>query len=173
MIKNLKYIIILFFVVGCTSSKVFYDYDAKTDFSKYTSYHYFEDVGDGLNELDVKRFTRSIDYLLDSVKIKKAEKPSFFINVISEKSDVDQNGVGIGVGGGGRNLGVGFSTAISLGGKKINERITVDFVDASSNTLFWQGVLNVKVREKMKPEERVKLVNQIVRRILSNYPPKN
>ena len=173
MIKNCKYIIVLFFVCGCSSSRVFYDYDIKTDFSKYSSYHYFEDVGDGLNELDVKRFTRSIDHLLDSAQIKKVEKPSFFINVISEKSQNNQDDFGIGVGGGGRNLGVGFSTAISIGGKKINERVTIDFVDASTNTLFWQGVLNVKVREKMTPQQRVKLVDQIVRKILSNYPPKS
>ena len=172
MLKNLKYCIILLFLVGCSSTKVMYDYDTKTDFSKYKTYHFFEDTGDGLNELDVKRFTRSIDHILDSLQLKKSEAPSFFINVISEKSDVEQDDFGIGIGGGGRNVGIGISTGISFGGKKINELITIDFVDAQSNKLFWQGVLNVKVREKIKPKERVALVEKIVKKILSNYPPK-
>lgn len=172
MLKNLKYCIILLFLVGCSSSKVVYDYDTKTDFSKYKTYHFFEDAGDGLNELDIKRFTNSIDYVLDSLQLKKSETPSFFINVISEKSDVEQDDFGIGIGGGGRNVGIGISTGISFGGKKINELITIDFVDAQSNKLFWQGVLNVKVREKIKPKDRVVLVERIVKKILSNYPPK-
>jgi len=173
MLRNLTFVIVTLILTGCSSSKLVYDYDVKTDFSQYTSYHFFEDVGDGMNELDVKRFTQSIDHILDSIQIKKQEKPSFFINVISEKSEVTQDGIGVGIGGGGRNLGIGISTGISFGGKKINEQITVDFVDAQSNHLFWQGVLRVKVREKMKPKDRVVLVDKIVKKILSNYPPEN
>jgi hypothetical protein len=149
-----------------------YDYDTKTNFTKYTTYHFFDDVGDGLNELDVKRFTRSVDAVMDSLQIKKTEKPSFFINVISEKSDVVGDDLGVGIGGGGRNIGIGISTGISFGGKKVNERITIDFVDAASNQLFWQGTLNVKVREKIKPKEREVLVQKLIQKILSKYPPK-
>jgi hypothetical protein len=170
--RNSLYIIVLFLIAGCSSSKVVYDYDAKTDFSKYTTYHFFDDVGEGLNELDVKRFTRSIENVLDSLQIQKSEQPSFFINVISEKSDAVGDDVGVGIGGGGRNIGIGISTGISFGGNKINERITLEFVDSASNTLFWEGVINVKVREKIKPEDRVVLVDKIIRKILSKYPPK-
>ena len=166
-------IIVLFLITGCSSSRVVYDYDTKTDFSKYTTFHFFEDAGEGLNELDVKRFTRSIESVLDSLQIRKSDDPSFFINVISEKSDVVGDDVGVGIGGGGGNIGIGISTGITLGGKKINERITLEFVDAASNTLFWQGILDVKLREKIKPEDRVILVNKMVKKILNNYPPKN
>lgn len=164
--------IALFLIMGCSSSKVVYDYDTKTDFSKYTTYHFFDDVGKGLNELDVKRFTRSIEAVLDSLQIQKSEKPRFFINVISEKSEIERDDIGVGIGGGGRNVGIGISTGISFGGKKINERITLEFVDSDSNLLFWQGTLDVKVREKIKPQDRVVLVNEIIKKMLSKYPPK-
>ena len=72
--KNLKYIV-LFILVGCSSSKVVYDYDVKTDFSKYKTYDYFEDVGNGLSELDVKRFIRAVNYRLDSLGINQNESP--------------------------------------------------------------------------------------------------
>ena len=171
--KLLKYIVVLFFV-SCTGAKPVYDYNVKTDFSQYTTYHYFDDVGEGLNPLDVKRFKRSIDKYLDSIGIKKAEQPHFFINVISEKTEILQDdNFGIGIGGGNRNVGVGVSTGIPLGGKKFNERITIDFVDASDNKLFWQAFIDVRVKERYKPLERVALVEKIIQRILRGYPPKN
>ena len=168
--KNLKYIV-LFILVGCSSSKVVYDYDVKTDFSKYKTYDYFEDVGNGLSELDVKRFIRAVNYRLDSLGINQNEKPDFYINIISEKSEIPGDYIGLGLGTGGRNVGVGASTGIAIGGKKFNETITVDFVDAD-NQLFWQGAITVKVREKIKPKDRVVLVERIINQILSNYPPK-
>lgn len=170
--KNLKYIFILI-LFGCSSSKVVYDYDAKTDFSQYKTYDFFEDVGDGMNEIDARRFTASLEHQLDSLGLKKNSKPTFYINVISEKSEISNDNVGIGIGGGGRNVGFGISTGISIGGKKLNEKITIDFVDAKDNQLFWQGVLNIKVREKIKPEDRVVLVQNIIKKILDKYPPKS
>jgi hypothetical protein len=172
MRKNVKYLII-FLCFGCGASKVAYDYDVKTDFSKFTTYHYFDDVGEGLNQLDVKRFQRVIDPYLDSLGVKKVDRPSFFINVISERKPVLRNNLGLGVGGGGRNVGGAISTNLQFGGAQVDETIIIDFVDASNNKLFWQGVTTVRVRERVKPLERVKLVEKVVRRILANYPPKN
>ena len=126
--KKLKYIIVLL-CFGCSSPKVVYDYDVKTNFSQYRTYHFFDDVGDGVNELDVKRFVSSIEYQLDSIGLKKSEKPDIYINIMSEKSELSNgNNVGIGIGSGGRNIGIGISTGITLEGRKINERITIDFV---------------------------------------------
>lgn len=158
--------------MSCSASKVIYDYDANTDFSTFKTYSFFIDVGEGLNEIDVKRFTRSIERYLDSLGLKKVEKPDFYINVISEKSDAPRNNnVGIGVGGG-RNVGFGISTGITIGGKKINERIAIDFVASNNNTLFWQGIINAKVKENINPKERAVLVNNLIKKILSKYPPK-
>lgn len=171
--KYLKYLFV-FLLVSCSSSKVIYDYDVKTDFSKFKTYSFFEDVGGGLNEIDAKRFTRSIERYLDSLGFEKVEKPDFYINVVSEKSDVPRNNnVGIGVGSGGRRggVGLGISTGISIGGNKVNERIAIDFVDASSNQLFWQGVVNAKVKEKTNPSAREIFVNDLVKKILSKFPP--
>lgn len=172
MFKKITYGLLILVLMGCSASKVVYDYDVKTDFSKYNSYDYFEDVGEGLNELDIKRFTRSLDHVLDSLQLKKADKPSFYINVISEKSELVRDDIGIGLGTGGRNVGVGITTGISFGGKKLYEQINVYFVDAQSNTLFWQGVLKVKTRERIKPQKRVEMIKEMVKKVLSKYPPK-
>lgn len=171
--RKLSFIVALLFLAGCSSSKVVYDYDAKANFSKYKTYHFFDDLGDGLNKFDVQRFTRSLDHVLDSMQLKKEDNPSFFINVISDRIELVQDDIGVGLGSAGRNLGVGISTGVSFGGKKIYEQVTIDFVDAQSNQLFWQGVLKVKTRETIKPEKRVQMIHEIVKKILSKYPPKN
>lgn len=169
--KKVQYIL-LFLVLGCSTPKVVYDYDIKTDFSKYKTYAYFDDVGDGMNQLDVKRFIKSLDSHLDSIGIKRTDKPDFFINVISDKRESPKNNnVGVGVGTGGRNGGISISTGLLFGGNKIEEKITIDFVASSNNKLFWQGELIIKVREKIKPQERVKIVGQVVKKILDKYPP--
>ena len=168
--KHLKYIFV-FILFGCSSSKVVYDYDVKTDFSKFQTYAFFEDLGDGLNELDIKRFIKSLDKNLDSIGLQKAEKPDFFINVISEKREAPKNkNVGVGVGSGGRNAGISISTGIFFGGNKIDEKITIDFVESSNNKLFWKGEITIKVKEKITPEKRIEIVEEAVRKILSKYP---
>ena len=172
MTKYINYIVIFLSLVGCSSSKVVYDFDNTMDFTKYQSYQYFDDMGEGLNELDSKRFQASIDKFLDSVQIKRIDSPSFFIHVISESSKIEGTGIGIGLGSGGGNVGFGMSTGISLQSQRLQEKITIDFVDSITNKLFWQGVLTVKRKERMSPESRIELINEIVQRILSNFPPK-
>jgi hypothetical protein len=173
MKRNVLYVFVLLFCFGCGAARVTYDYNVKTDFSQFKTYHYFDDVGKGLNQLDVKRFVRAIDPILDSIGLRKSNYPSFFINVISERVPVLRNNLGLGIGGGRGNFGGGVSTNFQFGGAQFDETITIDFVDASNNVLFWQAETTVRVRERVKPEERVKLVEKVVRRILANYPPKN
>lgn len=168
--KYFRYIFLLL-IIGCSSSKVVYDYDSKTDFTKFKTYAFFEDVGDGLNEIDTKRFVNSIENYLDSLGLRKNEKPDFYINLVSEKAELPKNN-NVGVGVGGRNAGISISTGMLFGGNKIRETITIDFVESSNNKLFWQGILNTKVREKIKPEDREVLVDQIIAKILNKYPPK-
>ncbi len=171
MLRNLKYMLILL-CFGC-ASKVVYDYDTKTNFSKYKTYNYFDDVGDSLSRFDVKRFTRAIDTHLDSIGIKKSETPSFFINVIAERWDLQPTNTVFGVGVGGRNVGGVISTSVNFGAKKVNEKIVIDFVDADTNTIFWQGILSRTVKEKMKTKDRVWHIQKVVEQVLSNYPPKS
>lgn len=43
--------------MSCAISKIIIDYDVEIDFSNFKSYAFFEDLGKGLNELDIKRVT--------------------------------------------------------------------------------------------------------------------
>ena len=104
----------------------------------------------------------------------KVEKPDFYINVISKISDTQNNNtIGIGVGSSGRNGGFGISGGIPIGNKKLNEEFTIEFVNAKTDTLIWEGVLISKIKEKRKPEEKELHFKEIIKEILASYPLKN
>ena len=170
--KNLKYLF-LALLMGCSTSKVMTDYDDDINFTEFKTFAFFEDVGKGLNELDIKRATLIMTTELNKLGLQESETPDFFINIISNITEVNNtNTIGIGVGSGGRNGGFGVSGGIPIGGKKMNEELIVEFVNANDNTLFWEAILNSTIKEKRKPEEKEIHFQEIITKILEKYPPK-
>ena len=170
--KNLKYLFLVL-LMSCSTSKVITDYDDKADFSSFKTYAFYQDVGKGLNELDVRRVTSIMNTELNKLGIQESENPDFFINIITNTTEATNNNtIGIGVGSGGRNGGFGISGGIPIGGKKLNEEFIVEFVAATNNTLFWEAVLNSTINENRKPEEKELHFQEIIKIILEKYPPK-
>ncbi|WP_418649852.1 DUF4136 domain-containing protein [Tenacibaculum aestuariivivum] len=166
----LKFIFLLF-IVSCSSIKVVYDYDAKTNFENYKTFNFFDDAGKGLNELDVKRITSELIVLLEQKGMTLADNPDMYINILSKQSTaVNRNTIGVGIGGGG-NVSFGISGGIPIGSKKINEQLTIDFVESKNNDLLWQGIANNDIKEKITPQEKVTHYKKVIGKILVNYPP--
>jgi hypothetical protein len=160
--------------MGCSTSKVITDYDDKINFSKFRSFEFYEDNGENLNAFDVKRVEFLIDKKMKESGFKQSSTPDFFIYFNTENSVASNNNtIGIGLGTGGRSGGIGVSGGIPIGGKKINENLIIKFIEASSNSLFWEGALNSIIKEKRTPEERELYIKKVVTEILQNYPPKN
>lgn len=158
--------------MSCTSSKVITDYIADINFSEFTTYHFYDDVGKGLNELDVKRVTKAIDFEMNQKGFTKSETPDFLINVIVHFSEAPNNTIGIGIGNVGNNGGFGISGGIPLGSKKLNEEFIIEFVNSKTNSIIWEAVLNSKIKEKRVPEEKELHFKEIIPKILKKYPPK-
>jgi hypothetical protein len=150
------------------------DYDAEIVFLDFKTYAFFEDVGKGLNDFDIKRVITVINFELENRGYKEVENPDFYINIISKMTEsINTNTIGIGVGSGGRNGGFGISGGIPIGPKKQNEEFKIEFVNANTNLIIWEGTLNSTVKEQRKPEEKVLHFKEIIKNILSNYPPKS
>ncbi|WP_435414699.1 DUF4136 domain-containing protein [Polaribacter aestuariivivens] len=170
--KAVKYFFLLL-LMSCGTSKVIYDYDDKIDFSQFKTFHFFEDVGNGLNEFDVKRATVILESELSKLGLTKVENPDFFINIKAVITEAQNNNtIGIGIGSGGRNGGFGISGGIPIGGKKLNEKIIIEFVNAKNNELFWEGSLVTTIKENRKPAERELYLKDVIQKILAKYPPK-
>ena len=124
--KNIRYLL-LFFLMACSSTKVVYDYDVKTNFNTYKTFSFFEDVGAGLNNLDVNRLISILETELIQLGFQKAELPDFYINFSAKKEELRKNeNVSVGIGSGGGNVGFGIFGGIPIGGKKLLEKIKVE-----------------------------------------------
>ncbi len=158
--------------MSCTTSKVITDYDAKSNFTQFTTYNFYSDIGKGLNEFDVKRVIKSLNFELQEKGFIESENPDFYINVISEHTKTQNNTIGIGIGSGNNNGGFNISGGIPIGGEKIQEKFIIEFVNAKTNEIIWEGVLNSIIRVNRKPEIKEAHFYDIIHKIVSKYPPK-
>ncbi|SEB75909.1 protein of unknown function [Tenacibaculum sp. MAR_2009_124] len=169
--KKLIYLtLLLVLTISCTVNRTNYDYDSYTDFTKYKTYNFFNDVGKGLNELDVNRVQNIIARQLNLQGMVYSENPDVFVNFVSEKWDVNNNTT-IGLGMGGDNVGIGIS-GISLGDGDIKQNITIDLVDAGSNKLVWQGSVLSQISPNLSPSAKKKHFGIAIKKVFRKYPPK-
>ena len=162
-------IFILFLFFSCSTAKVITDYDNKIDFSTFKTYNYFENVGNGLSDLDLKRVIYSLNKELKLRGFAKSEKPDFFINVMSNVIEIENNNsIGIGVGNG----GFGISGGIPIGSKKLLEEFNIEYVSSKKDEVIWEGFLSSKIKESRSPIDRELHYKEIIKLILNTYPPK-
>jgi Domain of unknown function (DUF4136) len=172
--KTLKIFILALLVVSCAPIRVSYDYEKTTDFTKYKTYNYYQDIETGMSELDTKRILAALDTNLQSKGLSLSETPDFFINIQSSEFQESQpNTVGVGLGGEGRNVGGGLSVGIPIGQSNINRQIIIDFIDENGKGLFWQAVSDSSYSPKASPQKREATIKAIVEKVLLQYPPEN
>lgn len=171
--KTLKFLFVLLLSTSCGVT-VDYDYDSKTDFTKYKTYNYFSDIKSGLSELDAKRFYNALDKAMAAKGMIKSDTPDFYLDFkSSEFQENSRSTVGVGLGGSGRNVGGGISIGIPVGTAKVNRRIVVEFVDDNNTGMFWQAVTESSINPNAKPEQREAHFVELVTKMLSKYPPKS
>lgn len=171
--KLLSLLILTIFLVSCGAT-VAVDYDKQVDFSKYTTYDYFPNLDSGLNELDDKRIIQITDSLLQQRGFLKSEAPQIYINFyVRESISSSRNTIGIGIGSGGGNVGVGVSGGIPIGGKILNQQLTMDFIDVENDDLVWQAIAEGELKERATPQQKEDYYVSVIQRILAKYPPKN
>ena len=173
-IKN-SYLFLLLVVMGCSAPKVVYDYDTKVNFNRFNSYQIFENAGEGLNELDVKRFSTAITLKMNELGFTKNDKPDFYIDFKAKRSDnLNRNTLAIGFGNVGMNSSIGVSGGIPIDNKKYVEALTVEFVAVTeTQELFWQAMFSSKIAAQTTPEKRIQHIKEAIARILKGYPLKN
>ncbi len=171
--KFIKTFVLVFCVVSCAPIYVNYDYEKTTDFSKYKTYNFYDDMETGLTGLDEKRLISILEGKLSTKGLSKSETPDFLIDINSmEYQENQSSNVGIGVGGGSRGLGGGISLGIPVGQSNVNRQIVIEFVDDSKTGLFWQAKSESSFNPKAKPEKREAKLKAIIDKILIQYPPK-
>lgn len=168
--KNIKYLLLLL-IISCSLPRIVYDYDTQEDFTKYKTFNFFSDAGEGLNEFDIRRIESSIENELLKLGFRLDSLPDFYINYTTKnKENLDSNNLGVGIGG--SNGGIGISTGITIGTKKINQQLTIDFVSAKKDELFWQSISESLIKDNLKPDKKSAHYKNLISEMLSKFPPK-
>jgi len=171
--KAFRVLLLFLFLSGCTSPQSYIDYDEQVNFSAIRSYNIIPELKSGLSELDQERLIRSLEAGFREEGLALDSNPDILVNVYSEEFQQQSgNSLGIGIGGTGRNVGVGISGGIPLGGPETFLSLTFDIIDAEQNELIWQAVVESRFDKNASPEKRQVAFDRMVAKALEDFPPK-
>jgi hypothetical protein len=163
------------------------DYDKSVDFSQYMTFNFVgwqEGTTDRLNQLDAKRI---LDALMKELNgrgiLMDPSTPKMMMVlflVLDDKTSttaytnytggmgygMGRVGWGAGVGG----MGMGQSTTTYSESDYTAGTFVIDFYDAESKKLIWQGILQKTVTEN--PKKREKKIPKAITKMMKNYPIK-
>lgn len=169
--KFLSILVCTLLLVSCGAS-VAVDYDKKIDFAYYNTYNFYPSIDSGLSELDDARIMQITDSLLQQKGFVKSETPQLYINFFArENISASRSTLGIGIGSGGGNVGIGVSGGIPIGGRVVNQELTIDFIDIQKDDLVWQAVANDEIKERATPQQKETYYFSVLQKIFKKYPP--
>ena len=170
--KNLFLIAISSILISC-GAVVKTDYEKEVDWTALKTYQFYDEMNSGLNDLDDKRIKKAIDSALQQKSFQRTDYNQYNVSFFVEETiSNSRNTIGIGLGTGGRGVSIGGGTSIPIGGKVINQHITIEFREATTGQrLVWQAVYDGELKEKAKPKQKEAYYNKIIPMMLKDFPP--
>jgi len=173
---------------GCSSLSVNYDYNQKTDFSKYSKYDWLPFPKDmQVDELNRARFVTAVEDTLKSKGFHQNSAGADFVIAThfgkENKVDITNWGYSYAPNGyyggyGYRHPGYGYSGSYAnTGGVSVYEyeqgTLILDFVDTKTKTLIWRATAKAIISPASTPEKQTQKIQNAVNEILENFPPKD
>ncbi len=172
-------------ISACSSVKVSQDYDLDKTLPAMQTYQWKTagqpETGDVRidNPLLDTRIRKSVDRVFSAKGFQKvpAGTPDFMVAYqfsISSKirSDDLRTGAGFGMGSYGRHGGIAVSTGSTV--TQYDEGLLViDLTGVKNGDLLWRGNGTLRLPEHMDPEKSEKVVNELVEKILEQFPPES
>lgn len=177
MISLLAITVLIFvqLLAGCSGLTVRSDYDVDTEFSKYKTFAWLAATGQspmnpaGVQTLVDKRIRNAIERELAVKGYQKLEsgRPDFYlIYYAGVEEKVNISTVDYGPGTRYRQGTDVLVTSYDEG------TLVLDIVDPEKNQMVWRGWAIGFVDPQAKIDEKEKLINEAVHRILLEFPPK-
>tara|TARA_B100000678_G_scaffold247038_1_gene220156 strand:+ start:21965 stop:22612 length:648 start_codon:yes stop_codon:yes gene_type:complete len=172
-IKNfLAPLAFLLVLTSCSSIRVATDYDREANFNEYQSFAFYKpgiDKAD-VSDLDKKRILRAIESEMIAKGFTKSENPDLLVSIFTktkENINIYQNNFGWGYGWGWNPWywGNGYNTVSST----TEGTLYIDFIDAKSMELVWQGMGSGALTMDMK--NKIERIHEMVQKIIERYPP--
>jgi hypothetical protein len=162
------------------AQKVSYDYEKTANFASFKTYAHKDGTKVGQQLID-DRIVDAIDTQLAAKGFTKVEaNPDVFVvyHVAFDKQK-DISTFSSGYGGGYGPYGWGWGGGGWAGGTTTTQvrdilvgTLVIDVADAKKGQLAWRGMGVKEVNTQAKPEKRDKSINDAVKKIFKNYPPK-
>jgi hypothetical protein len=159
------------------AQKVSYDYDKTANFASFKTYAHKDGTKVGQPLID-DRIVAAIDAQMAAKGFTKSEtNPDVFVVyhvAFDKQKDISTYSSGYpgGYGAYGWGWGGGMSTSTTQVRDILVGTLVVDLADAKKSQLAWRGMAVKEVQTQASPEKRDKSINETVKKIFKNYPPK-
>ena len=161
------------------AQKVSYDYDKTANFASFKTYAHKDGTKVGQPLID-ERIVAAIDAQMAAKGFTKAESnPDVFVVyhvAFDKQKDIStfSSGYGGGYGpyGWGWGGGWGGGTSTTQVRDILIGTLVIDLADAKQGQLAWRGMATKEVSPQANPEKRDKNINNAVKKVFKNYPPK-
>ena len=169
----------LFASVPLLAQKVSYDYDKTATFASYKTYAHKDGTKVGQPLID-DRIAAAIDTQMALKGFTKSESsPDVFVVyhvAFDKQKDISTYSSGYGGGYGGYGWGWGGGWGGGTTTTQVRDilvgTLVVDIADAKKGQLAWRGMATKEVNTQANPEKRDKSINEAMKKVFKNYPPK-
>jgi hypothetical protein len=173
-------------VGAAVAQDVRYNFDKKTDFTKFKTYKWV-DIKDAkkFNQMVDQQVKESIDRQLATKGLTKTDADNAdlligYQGAIGQEKEFSSYSSGMGPGwgygpgwGAGGWYGGGMSSTMTTGQTSTIYvgQIAVDMYDSANKDLVWRGVASKTLDEKAKPEKQQKNLDKAMTKLFKKYPP--
>jgi len=161
------------------AQKTSYDYEKTANFAGFKTYAHKDGTKVGQQLID-DRIVSAIDTQLAAKGLKRVdENPDLFVVyhvAFDKQKDISTYSSGYGGGYGPYGWGWGGGWAGGTTSTQVRDilvgTLVIDLADAKKGQLAWRGMGVKEVNTQANPEKRDKSINEAVKKIMKNYPPK-
>ena len=160
------------------AQKVSYDFDKNATFSAFKTYAHRDGTKVGQPLID-ERIVAAIDAQMAGKGLTPSESPDVYVVyhvAFDEQKDISTYSTGYGGGYGAYGWGWGGGWGGTSSTTQVRDilvgTLVVDIADAKQGKVVWRGMGVKEVDTQAKPEKRDKSINNALKKIFKNYPPK-
>jgi hypothetical protein len=160
------------------AQKTSYDYDKTEDFTKFKTYALKDGTKVGQPLID-DRIVAAIETELAAKGLTKSANPDVTVIyhvAFDKEKDISTFSSGYGGGYGPYGYGWGGGWGGSTTSTQVRNitvgTLVIDIADVNKKQVAWRGMGVKEVQTQAKPEKRDKSINDAVKKIFKNYPPK-
>ena len=160
------------------AQKTSYDYDKSANFASFRTYALKDGTKVGQELID-NRIVAAIETELAAKGLTKSDNPDVFVVyhvAFDKEKDISTFSSGYGGGYGPYGWGWGGGWAGGTSTTQVRDiligTLVIDMADAKKGQVAWRGMGVKEVNTQAKPDKRDKSINNAVKKIFKNYPPK-